>query len=435
MVYHGPLLSDQRALPSESRRRQSSNGGRSHVLNVAERFGRRANFSRDLVSIDADAHEMKVSEAGDISPRSSKQAGDARHPRVCSYQHGCVELQFSKSNDASPCACGAESSRMAKQALPATTYDTMDFRNLTCLQLEKKDVESSKAPEMREATVTFSLRWQSHQQTTDLVRGSGVQQRAWNETNEALWCRRKWSFSIPRREVAPIPTTDSVRGEPALVCWECNSNPWHRKCDKDSKYVEVCPTCNQMSVKVFTGVSAATAAPSDIVDLTGEEVLRRWLPRSQRMGLGRTLCPRSSAAWSRQMWRGGVHGGGKQVQAAASAARAGSLQGQRPARRLRARAWGRQRELALLAAAARARSALANAPTGLEWKAAGRAAAGGTGKGGPGTLVAQEAGGRRRGKEERAAISGRRQMQTRERAAGAASEHEGGGRGNASTIG
>ena len=87
--------------------------------------------------------------------------------------------------------------------------------------------------------------------------------------------------------------TDSVRGEPALVCWECNSNPWHRKCDKDSKYVEVCPTCNQMSVKVFTGVSAATVAPSEIVDLTGEEgVLRSWLPRSQRMGLGITLCPR-----------------------------------------------------------------------------------------------------------------------------------------------
>ena len=63
--------------------------------------------------------------------------------------------------------------------------------------------------------------------------------------------------------------TDSVRGEPALVCWECNSNPWHRKCDKDSKYVEVCPTCNQMSVNAFTGVSAATAAPSEIVNVEG----------------------------------------------------------------------------------------------------------------------------------------------------------------------
>ena len=62
---------------------------------------------------------------------------------------------------------------------------------------------------------------------------------------------------------------DSVRGMPALVCWECNSNPWHRTCDKDLKYIEVCPTCNQMSVKVFTGVSAATAAPSEIVNVEG----------------------------------------------------------------------------------------------------------------------------------------------------------------------
>ena len=35
--------------------------------------------------------------------------------------------------------------------------------------------------------------------------------------------------------------TDSVRGEPALVCWECNSNPWHRKCDKDSKLSRCAP--------------------------------------------------------------------------------------------------------------------------------------------------------------------------------------------------
>ena len=60
-------------------------------------------------------------------PANKKQAGDARHPRVCSHQQGCVELQFSKSNDASPCACGAESSRMAMQALAVTTFDAMDL--------------------------------------------------------------------------------------------------------------------------------------------------------------------------------------------------------------------------------------------------------------------------------------------------------------------
>ena len=71
---------------------------------------------------------MSVSQVTSHHDRANKkQAGDARHPRVCSYQQGCVELQFSKSNGASPCACGAESSRMAMQALAVTTYDAMDL--------------------------------------------------------------------------------------------------------------------------------------------------------------------------------------------------------------------------------------------------------------------------------------------------------------------
>ena len=61
---------------------------------------------------------------------------------------------------------------------------------------------------------------------------------------------------------------DSVRGMPALVCWECNSNPWHRTCDKDLRYIEVCPTCNRKSVKARTGASARITAPSEITDLT-----------------------------------------------------------------------------------------------------------------------------------------------------------------------
>ena len=63
---------------------------------------------------------------------------------------------------------------------------------------------------------------------------------------------------------------DSVRGMPALVCWECNSNPWHRACDKESKYLEVCPTCNQKSVTVWTGASAGPGGQSEFIDLTGE---------------------------------------------------------------------------------------------------------------------------------------------------------------------
>ena len=64
--------------------------------------------------------------------------------------------------------------------------------------------------------------------------------------------------------------TNSVRGQPALVCLQCNCNPWHRECDKEEKYVELCPQCGKKSVQEFTGESFVTAAPSVVVDLTGE---------------------------------------------------------------------------------------------------------------------------------------------------------------------
>ena len=60
-----------------------------------------------------------------------------------------------------------------------------------------------------------------------------------------------------------------MRGTAALVCGECGSNPWHRACGKDLKYVEVCPTCSLKSVKAWTGASAGTSSPSEIIDLTG----------------------------------------------------------------------------------------------------------------------------------------------------------------------
>ena len=72
---------------------------------------------------------------------------------------------------------------------------------------------------------------------------------------------------------------DSVRGLPALVCGECNSNPWHRTCDKDLKYTEVCPTCNRQSVKAWTGAGSRTATPSEIINLTRRRGGRRCCGR------------------------------------------------------------------------------------------------------------------------------------------------------------
>ena len=64
--------------------------------------------------------------------------------------------------------------------------------------------------------------------------------------------------------------TESVRGQPALVCSKCNSNPFHRTCDPENKYAEVCPTCGQKTVEAWQGGTAGTAAASEMMDLTGE---------------------------------------------------------------------------------------------------------------------------------------------------------------------
>ena len=76
----------------------------------------------------------------------------------------------------------------------------------------------------------------------------------------------------PDDEVEPYDGTyaclvcsDSVRGKPALKCWQCNSNPVHRACDKHSRCTEVCRTCGRRTVEVWKGASAGTAA----IDLTG----------------------------------------------------------------------------------------------------------------------------------------------------------------------
>ena len=135
-----------------------------------------------------------------------------------------------------------------------------------------------------------------------------------------------------------------------------------------------------------------------------------------------------------------MHGEGEQRRAVAAVARARSLPRQMTGPRLGATSVGRRvRELVRFAAAlrARARGAQAMVQQGMRGVAAdaGRAVAEGAGKAGRSTLMAQAAGGRPWVKVERASVSGRRQTETREGAAGEGSEHEGGSRGNASTIG
>ena len=46
---------------------------------------------------------------------------------------------------------------------------------------------------------------------------------------------------------------ESVRGQPALTCSECDCPLWHIACDKDKKYVDNCPQCGAIgSVQAFT---------------------------------------------------------------------------------------------------------------------------------------------------------------------------------------
>ena len=117
--------------------------------------------------------------------------------------------------------------------------------------------------------------------------------------------------------------------------------------------------------------------------------------------------------------------------AIAAAARSISLRGQR----LGAKVRPRLRELVPLAAAVKARVVRRLVQQGeTRGAAAGKAAEEKAGVAGRGTQVVQAAAEPRRGREEKAAGSGR-QTVTREGAAGGESEHEGGSRGNVSTIG
>ena len=54
---------------------------------------------------------------------------------------------------------------------------------------------------------------------------------------------------------------ESVRGQPALKCSHCSSNPFHLACVAlaQSKYAEVCPTCDRKTVEAWGRASGGTA--------------------------------------------------------------------------------------------------------------------------------------------------------------------------------
>ena len=66
---------------------------------------------------------------------------------------------------------------------------------------------------------------------------------------------------------------ESVRGQPALKCSHCSSNPFHLACVAlaHSKYAEVCPTCDRKTVEAWERASGGTAGAGEIIDLRGVE--------------------------------------------------------------------------------------------------------------------------------------------------------------------
>ncbi|MGB1593200.1 MAG: hypothetical protein ACPIOQ_10645, partial [Promethearchaeia archaeon] len=62
---------------------------------------------------------------------------------------------------------------------------------------------------------------------------------------------------------------ESVRGQPALKCSHCSSNPFHLACVAlaHSKYAEVCPTCDRKTVEAWGRASGGPAGPGEIIDL------------------------------------------------------------------------------------------------------------------------------------------------------------------------
>ena len=165
-----------------------------------------------------------------------------------------------------------------------------------------------------------------------------------------------------------------------------------------------CPTCGRKTVEERTGARAGTAATSEMIHLTApgtggdhDAEVARVTERGAREDAIRAV--------------GGTLVAGDEVRRGVRGGRADARGGRS----------GKGKEIAWAEAG---------------WEAGGDGAATSAGAvDGWEIWVDYTAGGKGRSREERAAISGRRQTETREEAAGEGSEHEGGSRGNASTIG
>ena len=62
---------------------------------------------------------------------------------------------------------------------------------------------------------------------------------------------------------------ESVRGQPALKCSRCSSNPVCRACVEGTRFREQCLTCRGETMEMWKGASAGTAPPSEIIDVGG----------------------------------------------------------------------------------------------------------------------------------------------------------------------
>ena len=100
---------------------------------------------------------------------------------------------------------------------------------------------------------------------------------------------------------------ESVRGQPALKCSHCSSNPFHAACVAlaHSKYAEVCPTCDRKTVEAWGSGSAVRAGASEVIDLREQESEGEGAAEVAALtgtGLGRKRYPRLAAPRSRQTW-------------------------------------------------------------------------------------------------------------------------------------
>ena len=63
---------------------------------------------------------------------------------------------------------------------------------------------------------------------------------------------------------------ESVRGMEALKCshWQCESNPLHRACITNPKWLDECPSCKRQTMKPWSGAGGRHAAAVATIDLT-----------------------------------------------------------------------------------------------------------------------------------------------------------------------